>query len=116
MPSPFFHLGTALTAAGVLTVSNPNNIASGERFVLALALNPDSIITGTPVNYTVTINGVAVKMVNIFGAQISTDKLIPRIPYRGYYFVPTDGEDPYVVLNTYCSPCQSQSSAVAAGG
>lgn len=116
MVSPFFHLGTSLTTAGRLTVSNPNNIASGERFILALALNPDSIITGAPVNYTVTINGTAVNIINIFGARVSTDKLDPRIPYRGYYFVPTDGSDPYVVLNTYTIPCKSQSSAVAAGG
>ena len=115
MPSPFFHLGTALTTAGVLTVSNSTNVASGERFVLALALNPNTIITGAPVNYTVTINGTAVKMVNIYGANISTDKLIPRVPYRGFYFVPTDGSDPYVVLNTYCRPCESQSSAQAGG-
>lgn len=115
MPSPFFHLGTALTTAGVLTVSNSTNVASGERFVLALALNPSSIITGAPVNYTVTINGTAVDIINIFGAKVSTDKLIPRVPYRGYYFVPTDGSSPYVVLNTYCRPCQSQSSAVAGG-
>lgn len=109
-----FHLATALTAEGLLTVTEPNNIASGDRFVLALGLNPNTIITGAPVNYTVTINGTAVQIKNRFAARVSSDKLVPRVPYRGYYFVPVDGEDPYIVIDTYSGVCDSQSSAVPA--
>ena len=108
------HVANSLTADGLLTVTNPNNIASGDRFVLILATNPDNVITGAPVNYTVTINGTAVQIRNKYAARVSSDKLEQRRPYRGYYLVPTDGEDPYVVIDTYRGVCESQSSAPAA--
>ena len=113
MYDPFFHLATALSATGELTVSNSTNVGSGDPFRLALALNPDNVITGNPVNYTVNVNGTPVKLINVFGAQVSTDKLVQRHRYNGYYFVPTDGSSPYVVIDTCCRACHSQSSAEA---
>lgn len=119
MFDPFFHLGTSLTAAGELTVSNATNVGSGEPFNIGLAINPNTVITGNPVNYTVLVNGAAVPLKNVFGANVSTDKLVPRKRYPGFYFEPTDGSDPYVVIDTRCKPCLSQSSVratTAAGG
>lgn len=112
---PFYnHLATTVTADGLLTVSNATNVPNGAWFNLRLAFNPSSIITGAPVNYTLTVNGAVVELRNTYAARVSSDKLCPRVTYRGYYFVPTDGEDPYVVIDTGCCPCSSQSSAVAA--
>lgn len=114
MFDPFFHLGTALSATGELTVSNATNIGSGDPFNIGLAINPNTIITGNPVNYTVLVNGAAVPLKNVYGANVSTDKLVCRKRYTGFYFEPTDGSDPYVVIDTRCKPCLSQSSVRAA--
>jgi len=110
----FNHLATTVTTAGLLTVTNSTNIPNGAWFNLRIGFNPSSIITGAPVNYTLTVNGTAVNLMNTYAARVSSDKLSPRCTYRGYYFVPTDGSDPYVVIDTGCCPCESQSSAVGA--
>ena len=43
------HKSVSLTATGLLTVTNPTNIANLMPFDLLLCTNPDSIITGAPV-------------------------------------------------------------------
>ena len=91
------HKTTALTADGVMTVTNPNNIANLDNFNLCLTINPNTVITGVPVDYTITINGTAVALKNRFGLPISTDRLRMRRIYEGAYIVPATG-DPYVIL------------------
>lgn len=98
----FLHRATSLTTGGLLTVTNPNNIANLMPFDLVICLNPSSVITGAPVNYTVSVNGLTVPLLNRVALPISTDHLMPRKRYRGYYIVPTSG-DPYVILVT--TPC-----------
>ena len=108
------HRATNLTTAGVLTVTNSNNIANLMPFDLVLCLNPNNVITGAPVNYTITVNGVAVPLLNRVALPISTDHLMPRKRYHGYYIVPTSG-DPYVILvSTPCSLEFALSSASVA--
>ena len=62
-------------------------------------LNPDNIITGAPVEYTVTINGTAVPILDIWGFPIRTDRLCPRKMYRGKYIV---NDTPHVTLTNVC--------------
>ena len=108
------HRATNLTTAGVLTVTNSNNIANLMPFDLVLCLNPNNVITGAPVNYTITVNGVAVPLLNRVALPISTDHLMPRKRYKGYYIIPTSG-DPYVILvNTPCDLAYAVSSASVA--
>ena len=108
------HRATNLTTAGVLTVTNSNNIANLMPFNLVLCLNPSSVITGAPVNYTITVNGVAVPLLNRVALPISTDHLMPRKRYKGYYIIPTSG-DPYVILvDTPCDLAYAVSSASVA--
>lgn len=108
------HKATNLTTAGVLTVTNSNNIANLMPFDLVLCLNPNNVITGAPVNYTITVNGVAIPLLNRVGLPISTDHLMPRKRYHGYYIVPTTG-GPYVILaNTPCDLAYAVSSASVA--
>lgn len=108
------HRATNLTTAGVLTVTDGNNIANLMPFDLVLCLNPSSVITGAPVNYTITVNGVAIPLLNKVALPISTDHLMPRKRYRGYYIVPTTG-GPYVILvNTPCDLAYAVSSASVA--
>lgn len=109
-----FHKATNLTTGGLLTVTNPNNIANLMPFNMVLCLNPNNIITGAPVNYTITINGTVAALLNRFGLPISTDHLEPRKVYRGRYIIPTTG-DPYVILlNTPCDIAYAISSAAVA--
>lgn len=84
------HKTSALTAAGLLTVTNPNNIGNFDRFCLVLTINPDSIITGEPVAYTVTLNGTAVPLIDRWGYPITSDRLRTRTLYKGRYIVGTD--------------------------
>ena len=108
------HRATNLTTAGVLTVTNSNNIANLMPFDLVLCLNPSSVITGAPVNYTITVNGVAVPLLNRVALPISTDHLMSRKRYKGYYIIPTSG-DPYVILvDTPCDLAYAVSSASVA--
>lgn len=108
------HKTTALTATGLMTVTNPNNIANLDNFNLCLTINPNTVITGEPVDYTITINGTAVALKNRFGLPISTDRLKMRRLYEGCYIVPTVG-DPYVILlDTPCNKAYALSSASVA--
>lgn len=110
----FLHRATNLTTGGLLTVSNSNNIANLTPFNLVICLNPNAVILGAPVNYTITVNGTDVALLNRFGLPISTDHLQSRKMYRGYYIVPATG-DPYVILlNTPCNPAYALSSASVA--
>lgn len=110
----FMHRATSLTTGGLLTVTNPNNIANLMPFNLVLCLNPNAVILGAPVDYTITVNGTDVALKNKYGLPISTDHLEPRRLYRGRYIVPTTG-DPYVILlNTPCDIAFAMSSASAA--
>ena len=108
------HRATNLTTAGVLTVTNSNNIANLMPFDLVLCLNPNNIITGAPVNYTITVNGVAVPLLNRVALPISTDHLMPRKRYHGYYIVPTSGDPHVILVNTPCSLEFALSSASVA--
>lgn len=96
----YLHKTTALTTAGVLTVTNPNNVGEFDRFCLILTINPDSIITGAPVAYTVTINGTAVPILDIYGLPITTDRLCTRKVYKGRYI---EGTSPHVTLRNVLS-------------
>lgn len=114
MCNPNVHKATALTTAGVLTVTNPNNIANLDPFILILCINPNNIITTAPVNYTMVINGATADLKNRLGLPISTDRLCPRKAYHGYYVVPETGT-PYVILqDTPCNPAYALSSASVA--
>lgn len=95
--NPNFHLATALTPEGVLTVTNSTNVGNFDPFYLRLKVNPNSIITGAPVSYGVTINGEDVAIKSIWGTPIPTDRLWWRVTYVGRYIAPAEG-DPYVVL------------------
>lgn len=110
----FLHRATSLTTGGLLTVTNPNNIANLMPFNLVLCLNPNAVILGAPVDYTITVNGTDVELKNKYGLPISTDHLEPRRVYRGRYIVPATG-DPYVILlNTPCDIAFAMSSASVA--
>ena len=108
------HRATNLTTAGVLTVTNSNNIANLMPFDLVLCLNPNNVITGAPVNYTITVNGVAVPLLNRVALPISTDHLQSRKRYKGYYIVPETGTPYVILLNTPCSLEYAMSSASVA--
>lgn len=95
--NPYFHKATALSTAGLLTVTNDTNISNLDPFVLVLCINPNTIVTGAPVNYTMTINGATVNVLNRYGLPVTTDRLVPRRRYLGRYIVPGTGT-PYVIL------------------
>lgn len=96
-----FHRATNLAADGTLTVTNPNNIANFDDFNMVLCLNPNNVITGAPVPYTVTINGTAVPILDVWGYPVRTDRLCPRKMYRGKYIAGT-GITTHVTLTNVC--------------
>lgn len=112
--NPNLHKSVSLTATGLLTVTNPTNIANLMPFDLLLCTNPDSIITGAPVNYTITVNGVAVELKNRVGLPISTDHLRTRRVYHGRYIVPATGTPYVILLDTPCDLAYALSSAAVA--
>ena len=85
------HKSTNLTAAGILSVTNSNNIGNFDTFCLVLTINPDSIITTSPVAYTVTVNDANVPLVDMWGYPVMTDRLRTRKVYHGRYIVTATG-------------------------
>ena len=95
------HKSTNLTAAGILSVTNSNNIGNFDPFCLVLTINPDSIITTAPVAYTVTVNDANVPLVDMWGYPVMTDRLRTRKVYRGRYII-ADGEPHITLTNVAC--------------
>ncbi|MBO7712627.1 MAG: hypothetical protein J6S85_03940 [Methanobrevibacter sp.] len=85
------HKTTGLSTAGLLTVTNPNNVGNFDNFCLLLTICPDSVITGVPVAYTVTVNGTAIPILDIWGYPVMTDRLRTRKVYRGRYITTSEG-------------------------
>ena len=108
------HKSVSLDATGLLTVTNPTNIANLMPFDLLLCTNPDPIITGAPVNYTITINGATAELHNRYGLPISTDHLRTRRVYHGRYIVPATGTPYVILLDTPCDIAYALSSAAVA--
>lgn len=95
------HKTTGLTNAGLLTVTNPNNVGNFDPFCLLLTINPDSIITAAPVAYNATVNGLTVPLVDMWGYPIMTDRLRTRKIYRGRYIV-ANGDPHITLINVAC--------------
>ena len=112
--NPNFHRATALSTTGLLTVTKPTNIANLSPFELVLCVNPDTVITSAPVNYTLTINGATADLKNRIGLPISTDHLRTRKRYKGVYVVPTTGTPYVILLDTPCDLAYALSSASVA--
>lgn len=106
------HTSTALTTAGLLTVTNPNNIGDFDKFTLVLTINPDSVITGEAVPYTITINGTAVPIVDRWGYPITTDRLCTRKGYVGRYI---ESDTPHLTLMNACGRPASATSTTSSG-
>jgi hypothetical protein len=98
--SPSFHKVTTLTAGTnsvEMTITNPNNISSLDDFELVLCTNPNNVVTGDPLPYTVTINGTAgVALRNKYNLPIYTNRLKTRKRYYGSYV--NDGTTSWVIL------------------
>ena len=106
------HKTTGLSAAGLLTVTNPNNVGNFDKFCLVLTICPDSVITGVPVAYTVTINGTAVPVIDKWGYPRTSDRLRTRTLYKGRYV--TVGTASHVTLLNVCDDIPTTVAAATA--
>ena len=97
----YLHKTTALSTAGLLTVTNPTNVGNFDPFCLVLTINPNSVITGVPVAYTVTVNGTAIPLVDMWGYPVMTDRLRTRKVYKGRYIV-NSTESHITLVNVPC--------------
>lgn len=113
---PYLHKTTGLTAAGVLTVTNATNVGNFDKFCLVLTINPNSVVTGAPVEYTVTVNGTAVPLVDIWGYPITTDRLCTRKCYKGRYVETTAGNHVTLVNAPYCPVDATTATASTSDG
>lgn len=109
MTCPYIHTTTALSTAGLLTVTNATNVGNFECFRLILTINPDSVITTAPAEYTITINGTAVPILDKWGYPITTDRLSTRTCYKGRY---VESETPHLTLMNALS---NEAAAVTGG-
>lgn len=91
----YMHKTTAISVAGLLTVTNSTNVGNFDRFCLCFTINPSSIITTAPVALTVTINGTAVPLVDEWGYPTTSDKVTTRKRYYGRYI---ENDTPHVTL------------------
>lgn len=110
----FRHVSTGLSTAGLLTVTNATNVGNFERFALVLTINPDSVITTAPVDYTITINGTAVPIWDKWGYPITTDRLRTRKCYIGRY---VESATPHLtLLNALSNEAANAASVTNAQG
>lgn len=105
------HKTTGLSTAGLLTVTNSTNVGNFDPFCLVLTINPNSVITGVPVDYTVTVNGTAIPIVDKWGYPITSDRLKTRTLYRGRYVITTAGA--HITLLNVCDDEAAIASATA---
>lgn len=110
---PNLHKTTALSTAGLLTVTNPNNVGNFDPFCLVLTICPNSVITGVPVAYTVTVNGTAIPVVDIWGYPVMTDRLRTRKVYKGRYIV-SASESHITLTNVPCGESDVAATIAAA--
>lgn len=103
------HKTTALSTTGLLTVTNDTNVGNFDKFCLVLTICPNSVITATPVAYTVTVNGAAVPIIDRWGYPITTDRLKTRTLYKGR-FVTVGAASHVTLLNV----CESDAAILAA--
>lgn len=89
------HKTTAISTAGLLTVTNSTNVGNFDRFCLCITINPSNVITTAPVALTVTINGSAVPIIDEWGYPVNSDKVTTRRRYYGRYI---ESETPHVTL------------------
>lgn len=114
MSCPCKHTTTALSAAGLLTVTNATNVGDFDKFCLVLTICPNSVITGAPVPYTITINGAAVPIWDKWGYPITTDRLCTRTPYKGRYI---ESATPHLTLsNALSNQAESRMAAEVTNG
>lgn len=93
------HKVTSLTAgenAVNMTVTNSTNIASLDAFELVLCVNPETVVTGSPLPYTITINGSTAQLYNKYHLPVYTNRLCTRKVYKGWYV--NNGTDAWVEL------------------
>lgn len=87
----FNHKITALTyTAGtslVLTAENSTNINSLEEFnfFLPCSINPDTTVTGAPVNVYININGTNYPVYNKFHLPVKSNYLYRRKLYKAWF-------------------------------
>ena len=105
------HKTTSLTAAGLLTVTNATNVGNFDPFCLILTINPDSVVTTAPVDYTVTVNGTAVPIWDMWGLPVMTDRLRTRKVYKGRYI--TTGTPHVTLVNVPCDEAAIASTIAA---
>ena len=108
------HTSTALSAAGLLTVSNNTNIGDLEKFCIVLTINPDEVITTAPVAYTISINGNDVPIWDIWGIPITTDVLKTRCLYKGRYVA--EGTPHLTLRNVLSNEAEAALLAEKTGG
>lgn len=99
--NPYFHKVTALTAGAdsvEMTITNPTNISNLDYFELVLCVNPDTVVTGEPLPFTINVNGTAVPLLNKYALPINTNRLMPRKRYCGAFVEGETATDSYVIL------------------
>ena len=104
---PNMHKTSAISTAGVLTVSNSTNIGNFDKFCLCVTINPSAVITTGPVALTVTLNGTTVPIIDEWGYPVKSDKIRARKLYYGRY-ITVAGEPHVTLLNV---PCVAQDGA-----
>ena len=118
--NPYEHKVSSLTLTPAetptainMTITNSTNISNLDCFELILCVNPNTVITGEPLPYTITVNGVAVNLLNKYSLPIYSNRLKVRKRYYGSYVAPATG-DPYVILwNTPNCPAYAVSQIPA---
>lgn len=87
----------------VLTVTDPDNIGSLERFNLICKKPISSLVTGAPLPVQININGVVSNVKNSFGLPLMSN-VVPWGLTCGRYVVEGTGETAtsYVILKTPC--------------
>lgn len=97
--NPYFHKTTALTVGDNtvnMTVTNDTNVSSLDYFELVLCQNPNTIVTGAPLPFTLTINGSTAQLYNKYHLPIYSNRLCPRKRYKGAYV--NDSTNAWVIL------------------
>lgn len=76
--------------------TNDTNISSLDYFELVLCQSPNTVVTGEPLPFTLTINGSTAQLYNKYHLPVYSNRLCPRKRYEGAYV--NDGTNAWVIL------------------
>lgn len=103
----YFHKVSGMTYTAntslVLTTTNSTNISSLDDycFVFPCSQNPSSVVSGSPVQVYITVNGGNYQLFNKYHLPVYSNHLQRKKLYKAWFVTSNDGTTSWIELKEY---------------